>query len=157
MMKITNQECPKSPSSNTDQNNTERNNNQSNPIVSIEKKEIDAIGAYRIVLCDNISYDVLCSQYDKESVDEILELMLEVVASPKKTFRIGGADINAMAVKSRFMKLNIFHIQYVFTCLDQSTTKIRNIKQYLLTSLYNAPATINNYYKAQVRYDMHSG
>lgn len=156
IVKTTIHEFRKSPSNDTDMNKTDISDTDTiNPIESITETPVDAIGAYRMIVCDNISYDALCSQYDKVSVDEILELILEVLASHQKTFRISGTDVNASAVKERYMKLNMFHIQYVFECLEKSTTKIRSIKQYLITSLYNAPITINHYYKAEVRHNMY--
>ena len=75
--------------------------------------------------------------------------MMEVISSKKRTFRISGADIDANIVKGRFMKLTYTHMQYVFQCLDRNTTKVNNIKQYLLAALYNAPVTIHHYYKAE--------
>lgn len=88
-------------------------------------------------------------------MDEILELILETVCSPKRYIRIAGEDFPAEVVKSRFMKLDSSHIQYVFECIDKNTTKIRNIKSYLLTTLYNAPTTMSHYYTAEVNHDLY--
>ena len=117
---------------------------------------MDTMEAYRRLIRENIEYDCLLEQYGKERVNEILELMLEAVCLPR-SIRIGGEDIPAEVVKSRLLKLNSTHIQYVFECLDKSTTKVRNIKSYLLTTLYNAPATIDHYYRAEVNHDMYGG
>ena len=77
------------------------------------------------------------------------------VSSNKKYIRVAGSDLPAEVVRSRLLKLDIEHIKFVFDCLKENTTKIRNIKQYLLTTLYNAPTTIGNYYSALVQHDMY--
>lgn len=84
---------------------------------------------------------------------EILELLVETVTSRKKFLRICGEEKSKEVVKSRLMKLDSMHIQYVMECLKSNTTQVRNIKQYLLATLYNAPTTIDSYYAAQVRHD----
>lgn len=118
---------------------------------------MDTMEAYRQFIKENIEYDCLWEQYGRERMDEILELILETVCSPKKFIRIGGDDFPVEVVKSRFLKLNSSHIQYVFDCIDRNTTKVRNIKSYLLTTLYNAPATIDHYYRAEVNHDLYGG
>ena len=95
--------------------------------------------------------------YDPEQVTEILELVLETVCSTRKIIHIGNENFPAEVVKSRFMKLNMFHVQYVLDCIRKNTTKVYNIKSYLLAALYNAPATISNYYTAEVNHDMYGG
>lgn len=95
--------------------------------------------------------------YNEEIIEGILELILDVVCSKKETVRIAGEDMLINIVKSRFMKLNFSHIVYVIHCMKENTTKVRSIKQYLLTSLYNAPITIGSYYQALVNNDMASG
>jgi len=126
-------------------------------------KEIDridktsAIDVYRDIIKDNIEYDILCTRYDPERMTEILELILETVCSTRKTIRIGGEDFPAEVVKSRFMKLGQFHIEYIFDCIDKNATKIYNIRSYLLTTLYNAPATMGHYYAAEVNHDFYGG
>jgi len=119
--------------------------------------KISAIDVYRDIIKDNIEYDILCTRYDPERMTEILELILETVCSTRKTIRIGGEDFPAEVVKSRFMKIGQFHIEYVFDCIDKNTTKIYNIKSYLLTTLYNAPTTMGHYYTAEVSRDMYGG
>jgi len=118
---------------------------------------IDAMDIYREILRENIEYDHLCQQYkySRDELTEILELMLETVCSAKKTIRVGGEDKPAEVVKSRMMKLNQLHIEYVLETLGKNTTEVRNIKSYLLTTLFNAPGTIDNYYKQAVQHDMY--
>ena len=92
--------------------------------------------------------------YDGDRLENILELVVETVCSKRQIIRIGGDDRPIEVVKSRFMKLNSEHIRYVLDCFKENTTKIRNIRQYMLASLYNAPTTIESYFDALVRHDM---
>lgn len=92
--------------------------------------------------------------YDVDRLENILELVVETVCSKRQIIRIGGDDRPIEVVKSRFMKLNSEHIRYVMDCFKETTTKIRNIRQYMLASLYNAPTTIESYFDALVRHDM---
>ena len=114
---------------------------------------------YRELICQNIDYDILVAQnpFDKDSIDEIVELMLEVICARRKFTRVAGTDFPHEVVRSRFLKLNSEHIQFVLSCMKENTTRVRNIKQYLLTVLYNAPTTIRNYYTALVNHDMNAG
>ena len=100
-----------------------------------------------------ISYESLCSQFNREDVDEIAELIVDVLCTTRPTLRIGGEELPIAQVKDRFYKLDSGHLEYVFDCLRNNTTQIRNIRAYLLTTLYNAPTTINNYYQAAVQHD----
>lgn len=114
---------------------------------------------YKEIIKENIEYDYLLSElpYDHDRLEEILELIVETVCSTKKYIRVAGADYPAEVVRSRLLKLDMEHIKFVFACLKENTTKIRNIKQYLLTTLYNAPTTIGNYYSALVQHDLYGG
>ena len=93
----------------------------------------------------------------REDLDEIVELIVETVCARRKTTRIAGADFPHEVVRSRFLKLDSSHIEFVMECLHNNTTEVRNMKQYLLTVLFNAPTTMNNHYTAQVNHDMHAG
>lgn len=95
--------------------------------------------------------------YDTELLDNILDLIVETVCSKKTMIRIAAEDRPAEVVRSRFMKLDAEHIRYVMDCFKENTTKIRNIRQYMLTAIYNAPITIGTYYDALVRHDMSQG
>ena len=112
---------------------------------------------YREIIKENIGYDYLMSDlpYEHDRLEEILELLVETVCSTKKYIRVAGSDYPAEVVRSRLLKLDMEHIKFVFDCLKENTTRIRNIKQYLLTTLYNAPTTIGNYYSALVQHDLH--
>lgn len=98
-------------------------------------------------------YSILCTQFDREELGEVIELMVDTLCSTSPTLRIGGGDIPTVQVKERLSRLDSSHIEYVFDCLHRNTTQIRNIRAYLLTALYNAPATINHYYQAEVQHD----
>ncbi len=104
-----------------------------------------------------IEYDALCGQYSREDVTELVELMTDVLCTARPTMRIGGEDIPTPEVQGRFLSLEFTHLEYVFDCLQKTTTEIRNIRAYLLTVLYTAPTTINNYYRAAVQHDWPSG
>ncbi len=113
--------------------------------------------AYREVILENIGYECLIqdSRIDHEQLDEIAELIVDTVCSARKTIRVAGDDYPAEVVKSRFMKLDSSHVQYVMDCMKDNTTYVRNIKKYLLAALYNAPVTIGNYYSSLVQHDMY--
>ena len=120
----------------------------------------DRMGArecYREVILDNIEYSYLVqdSHIDREQLDEIVDLIVDTVCSARKVIRIAGDDYPAEVVKSRFMKLDSSHVQYVMDCMKDNTTYVRNIKKYLLAALYNAPTTINSYYSSLVQHDMY--
>ena len=125
-----------------------------------EAKSQSAIEIYRQIIMDNIEYEHLCQHVkgiDRETLDEIVDLLVETVCSARKTIRIAGDDYPAELVKSKFVKLDSSHIEFVFDCLSKNTSEIRNIKKYLLAMLFNAPSTINGYYAALVAHDMNTG
>ena len=167
--------CPETPAQinidkrSTDESNTDLSNihsilsDEARPSVlaALETKRKEAkyrdMDRYREIIKENISYDYLLSDlpYDHDRLEEILELLVETVCSTKKYIRVAGSDYPAEVVRSRLLKLDMEHIKFVFDCLKENTTKIRNIKQYLLTTLYNAPTTIGSYYSALVQHDMY--
>ncbi|MBQ9262864.1 MAG: helix-turn-helix domain-containing protein [Clostridia bacterium] len=102
---------------------------------------------------EQIEYDILRDQISKDDLDNIVSLMAEVFAAKCQYFTISRKQYPLEFVQQRFRELNSSHIQYVFDCLEASRSSIRNIKQYLLTSLFNAPSTFSSYYSAQVRHD----
>lgn len=119
---------------------------------------MDRIGlaeAYREIIKENIEYNFLVQQYGRERMDEAVELMLEVILSKRPYIRIAGDDFPREVVKGRFLKINSSHLEYVFDCIDRNTTKVGNIKAYLLAALYNAPATMDSYYRAEVNHDLY--
>ena len=116
---------------------------------------IEPVSAYREIIKSNVDYDILAERYGTERMDEAVELMLEVVLSKRPYIRIAGDDFPREVVRSRFLKINSSHLEYVFDCIDKNTTKIGNIKAYLLAALYNAPATMDSYYRAEVNHDLY--
>ena len=118
-----------------------------------------AVEIYRDIIKENIEYDHLLhhSKIDPEELDGILELLVETVCTARKTIRVAGDDYPAELVKAKLLKLNSGHIEFVMDCMRQNTTKIRNIKKYLLAVLFNAPSTMGSYYTALVAHDMAEG
>ena len=116
---------------------------------------IDTVNAYREIIKSNVEYDILTERYGAERMDEAVELMLEVILSKRPYIRIAGDDFPREVVRSRFLKINSSHLEYVFDCIDKNTTKVGNIKAYLLAALYNAPATMDSYYRAEVNHDLY--
>ena len=139
----------------------------SNPILSSPKapRGSDGMGrdwmrereSYRELILENIEYDYLIQnrQLDRDRLDELVELMVDTVCSRRETIRIAGDDYPAEVVKSRFLKLDSSHIEYVLDRMRENTTYVRNIKKYLLAALYNAPATIDSYYASLVNHDLY--
>ena len=149
--------------SNTDSSSTEG----SNPIQSSPQTPaggnragrdwMQERGSYRELILENIEYDILIQneRMDRDRLDELVELMVDTVCSRRETIRIAGDDYPAEVVKSRFLKLNSSHIEYVLDRMRENTTYVRNIKKYLLAALYNAPATIDSYYASLVNHDLY--
>lgn len=167
-VKTTSLDMWKSHGNNTDFNKPEYN--KTNPIypgpasakitVSVDgmgRDEMDVRRSYERYFREHLYIDDLKQSYpyDHGRIDEILELLVDTVCSTAKTIRCAGEDRPAEVVKSRFMKLDYGHIQYVLDCIHDNTTDIRNIKAYMLTTLYNAPITIDHYYQAKVNHDLY--
>ena len=121
---------------------------------------MEDVNAYIEIIKENIEYDHYMKYsdwQDREIYDELFEIICEVVCVKHKTVRIGGDDYPYELVKSKFLKLNSSHLNYVIGCMKNTTTKITNIKAYMVTTLYNAPSTINHYYQLEVQHDMYGG
>ena len=130
---------------------------QSAPETTIDRiDEIDSFNRYRDLIYANIDYEIIKEQYkyEKNMLDEIVETMLDYVCGKRESVKIGKAEYPPEIVKSRLLKLDSSHIEYVIDCIKKNTTKIGNIRAYLLTALYNAPATIDHYYTTLVSHDM---
>lgn len=109
----------------------------------------------RELVLKNLEYELIKNQHNCERLDEIVDLMVETLCSTKATINVAGDDYPAQLVKEKLLRINCMHIDYVFECLDKTTTYIRNIRRYLLATLFNAPSTIDNYYSALVNHDLH--
>ena len=160
---------------NIEKSNTQKSNTQGASTDSIpfrepaaaqlpERKGRDAMSvsemeSYRDLILENIEYDYLCREFStyREDLDEIVELMVETVCAKRKTTRIAGSDFPHEVVRSRFLKLDSEHIRFVMDGMQKNTTEVRNMKQYLLAVLFNAPTTISNHYTVQVNHDMNTG
>ena len=132
----------------------------SNPPAPRERTGQDGIRkreSYRALILENIEYDVLSQnvQLDKDRLDELVELMVDTVCSNREMIRVAGDDYPAEVVRSRFLKLNASHIEYVLDRMRENTTYVRNIKKYLLAALYNAPVTMDSYYTSLVSHDLY--
>lgn len=166
-VKITDQEPLKSRSNNTEYNNTDISDTDSFPFTSFredhgretKRNDVNHRERYREILSENISYEILLQDYplDRDILTEILELMVDTVCTTRSTVRISGDDKPAEVVKSQFLKLDSEHIRFAMDGLKDNTTRIRNMRQYLLATLYNAPLTIGNYYRSLVSHDMSEG
>ena len=113
--------------------------------------------SYREIILENIDYDILTQdeKLDRDRLDELVELMVDTVCSNREMIRIAGDDYPAEVVRSRFLKLNASHIEYVLDRMRENTTYVRNIKKYLLAALYNAPVTMDSYYTSLVSHDLY--
>ena len=129
-----------------------QNQSLSNSIDRID--EIDSYNNYREIIYENIDYEILCERHDRKTLDEIVETMLDYICGKRDSVKIGGAEYPHEIVKSRLLKLDSSHIEYVCNCISQNVTKVRNIRAYMLTTLYNAPTTIDHYYSTLVSHDM---
>ena len=147
----------------TSTNISDRESNHINQSESEAKETIDGmddVNAYIEIIKENIEYDHHMKYgewQDKALYDELFEVICEVVCVKHKTVRIDGEDYPYELVKSKFLKLNSSHLNYVIGCMKNTTTKITNIKAYMVTTLYNAPSTINHYYQQEVQHDMYGG
>ena len=171
IVEITTQEVPNSQSNNTDINNTDFNETDFNEIDSIQsylspsagevrpvgEDVIERMETYRALIQENIDYECFLDRREKEDVDELIELMVEILMMPDDSVVIGGADKPVSVVKSRFLKLTYSHIEYVLFSLHRNTSKVANIRAYLLTTLYNSSMTMNHYYQAEVNHDLYGG
>ena len=150
---------------NTDLSDNDRNNiHLINPLSEEIKRQngrmdgMDVINAYTAIVKDNIDYDTLiqeCRLGDQQYIDEMVELIAETISFKRENMFIGNVEYPYQFVKNKLLKVDSSHIQYVLECLHDNTTKIRNVRAYLLTSIFNAPSTINHYYRAEVNHDLY--
>ena len=136
-------------------NNTELSNTESNLILSGDDRMGCDMDAYAELIRDNIELDILRERhpYDQDLLEGIFDLILETVLCKNESIIIASNKYPAELVRSKFLKLNSSHVEYVIGCFKGNTTKVHNIKKYLLTTLFNAPSTISGYYQAAVNHD----
>lgn len=139
---------------------------QSNPYSASTKPQMklrydeigcDSIEEVKEMVLENLEYEFIKQSHNRERLDEIVDIMVETLCSSKPTINISGDEYPAQLVKEKLLRINSMHISYVFECLDKTTTYIRNIKRYLLATLFNAPSTIDNYYTSLVNHDLYGG
>ena len=141
---------------------TEMNDNKSNHIISVDEKRFDSDNhsedyqAYENLVKETIDYESLEVTHhdDMRQVDEIVNLIVETVMCKNDKILIASNWYPASLVKKKFLMLTYSHIEYVLHCMSGNTTKVKNIKKYLLAALFNAPSTMNGYYQAEVNHDM---
>ena len=134
-------------------------------MIQSAEKEMDGLDrmkeiyAYRECVKENIEYDELLQECtyetDRQRIEEIYELICDTVCMKKGTVRIGGQDQPCQLVKSMFLKLMRCHVEYVIECMKKTTSKVENMRAYLLTALYRAPQSFHNSLDQQVRHDMY--
>ena len=117
---------------------------------------MDERSEYEEIIKENLDYNILCQdpKFDKDRFREIMDIMLDAVCSNAPTIRINGEDMPQQVVKSRFLKLNSSHIEYVLEAMGKNTSDVRNIRSYLITALYNSRLTLNSYWQSRVNHDM---
>ena len=158
------QEIPIADGSNTDFKKTDPIDTDSYLFISSEPCRTETIRSdaaqreiYRSIIKENIDYDII--RFDRKTpqdiLEEIVELMVDVVCSNAPYIRVLREEKPTEVVKSQFLKLNSEHIRFVMDCLEENTTKVKNMRQYLISTLYNAPLTIGNYYRSLVNHDMY--
>jgi len=152
----------KSAQINTNQVITQERNNSLSNYQSINLDGMDGMeerARYEEIIKDNLELEILShdKRFDTDRVNEMVEIMLDVICSTRPTIRINGEDMPQQVVKSRFLKLNSSHIEYVLQAMDECPSDIRNIRAYMLTTLYNASLTMDNYYSALVNHDLYGG
>ena len=151
---ITPQEVKKLQPNNTNINNTDISYTDSNLIISDDGMGYD-VDKYTKIIRENIELELLKENYphEHELLDGIFDLILETVLNKNDTVLIASNKYPAELVRNKFLKLNYMHIDYAMNCMANNSTKVHNIKKYMLTILFNAPSTISGYYQAEVNYD----
>ena len=137
-------------------NNTELSNTESNLILSENDGMGSEVEAYTELIKENLEWDLFREYYpyEQELLDGIFDLILETVLCKSESIVIASNRYPTAVVKSKFLKLNSSHIEYVIDCFKANITKVHNIKKYLLATLFNAPTTMSGYYQAEVNHDM---
>ena len=156
-VRTTSLEMSESHGSNTNLSNTDMSNTENLIYPGTDSDGMAERMSYEDYFRRSLEFDILLQNnpYERETLEGILDLLVDTCCSHKAYIRIAGDNKSGEVVRSRFMKLDSSHIQYVLSCLKENTTDVRNIRQYLLAALYNAPTTISAYYQAKVNYDFY--
>ena len=149
---------------NTNISNTKKLNTDVSNTYPIQSANAEPIGAdkmskYRQLVKENIEYDILAQKLKSNvgMLNEIVEIIVETVCTSRNELTVASDTYPAEIVKSKLLKLNSEHIEYVIDCMKSNTTDIRSIRKYLLATLFNAPSTIDSYYTAKVNHDIYGG
>ena len=156
-VRTTSLEMSESHGSNTNLSNTDMSKTENLIYPGTDSDGMAERRSYEDYFRRSLEYDILLQNnpYERGTLEGILDLLVDTCCSHKAYIRIAGDNKSGEVVRSRFMKLDSSHIQYVLSCLKENTTDVRNIRQYLLAALYNAPTTISAYYQAKVNYDFY--
>ena len=141
--------------SNPNQSNPHQSSRERQKLMRYDEIGCDSVEEVKELVLKNIEYEYIKNEHNRERLGEIVDLMVETLCSTKETINVAGDDYPAKLVKEKLLRINSLHIDYVFECLGKTTTYIRNIKRYLLATLFNAPSTIDNYYSALVNHDLY--
>ena len=153
-LKIACQDPAKPRCNKTEKNNTEMN--KPNPFLSDENGQVNNRNLLEEYFLSSLELELLLRSHpdDEDILYQIVDLLVDTCDSKRKFTRIAGDDKPTEIVRSRFMKLNADHIKFVLKCFAENSSPIRNMKQYLLASLYNAPTTMQLYYQNQANHDL---
>jgi hypothetical protein len=154
---ITIQDAPKSRAINIDKNNTDFNYTDNHILSGWDEDGMGEYEKYKSLFRENLEIDIMIERSPgyEETLEGILDLLAETCCSGRKIIRVAGNDLPADVVKERLLNLNSQHIEYVLDCLKGNRANVRNMKQYLLASLFNAPVTFSPYYHAKVNHDLY--
>lgn len=150
---------------NTKEKDIEENNIKTNHIISDQGKSVSKgydcdlireMDIYEEIIKENICFEdlLVAYPYERETIEGIMQLILETVLNKNESMVIASNTYPVALVKSKFLKLNYSHIEYVMDCFKNNTSKVKNIKKYLLAALFNAPSTMDSFYRAEVNHDM---
>ncbi len=168
IMNNTTQEVPKSKRNNTNNNYTELNDIESNhiypsnPVKEGSNSNEDGLDKiykrdyYFEIINRNIDYDALTARLiSTENIENMVNVMVDICSLPEDAMvRVNGVSLSADIVRKRFLEIECAHIEYVNRALEENPTSVRNIRNYLITTLFNAPTTIDQYYRSKVNHDM---
>lgn len=149
----------------TNNNYTDSNDTESNPIYPERSKKdgydvMELRDQYEKVIKKNIEYDymVMNNYLRLKDIDDIVNIMVDICSLPDEAIiKVNGIDLPAGVIRSRYMQINSMHIEYIMSSLEENPSNVRNIRAYMITTLYNAPTTISQYYRSKVNHDMYKG
>ncbi len=159
------QECKEFSPNDTNTNHTDFSDTDSNRIYPSEEKKdgydvIELHKGYEKIIKDNIAYEHLFQNKvgRREDIESIVGIMIDICSMPEdRTVKVNGVPMSVSIVKSQFLKIDSTHIEYIMSSLEENPSDVRNIRAYLITTIYNAPNTISQYYRSKVNHDLYGG